>query len=37
MPNDAAPRVAVGQTAIAGETVIAEFSAGAIAPLVRVS
>lgn len=37
MPNDAAPRVAVGQTAIAGETVIAEFSAGAITPLVRVS
>jgi phosphatidylserine decarboxylase len=37
IPNDAAPRVAVGQTAIAGETVIAEFSAGAITPLVRVS
>jgi len=37
LPNDAAPRVAVGQTAIAGETVIAEFGAGAITPLVRVS
>jgi len=37
IPNDAAPRVAVGQTAVAGETVIAEFSAGAITPLVRVS
>ncbi|MGE3366757.1 MAG: phosphatidylserine decarboxylase [Rhizobiaceae bacterium] len=37
IPGDAAPRVAVGQTAIAGETVIAEFSAGAITPLVRVS
>jgi phosphatidylserine decarboxylase len=35
IPNDAAPRVAVGQTAIAGETVIAEFDAGAITPLVR--
>jgi len=37
LPNDAAARVAVGQTAVAGETVIAEFSAGAITPLVRVS
>ena len=37
LPADAAPRVAVGQTAVAGETVIAEFSAGAITPLVRVS
>jgi phosphatidylserine decarboxylase len=37
LPLDAAPRVAVGQTAVAGETVIAEFSAGAITPLVRVS
>ena len=37
LPNDAAPRVAVGQTAVAGETVIAEFGAGAITPLVRVS
>lgn len=37
LPADAAPRVAAGQTAVAGETVIAEFSAGAITPLVRVS
>jgi len=37
LPADAAPRVATGQTAVAGETVIAEFSAGAITPLVRVS
>lgn len=37
LPLDAAPRVAVGQTAVAGETVIAEFSAGAVTPLVRVS
>lgn len=37
MPLDSQPRVAVGQTAVAGETVIAEFGAGAITPLVRVS
>lgn len=37
LPLDAAPRVAVGQTAVAGETVLAEFSAGAVTPLVRVS
>lgn len=37
LPTDVAPRVAVGQTAVAGETVIAEFGAGAITPLVRVS
>lgn len=37
LPPDAAPRVAAGQTAVAGETVIAEFDAGAVTPLVRVS
>lgn len=37
LPLDSAPRVAVGQTAVAGETVIAEFGAGALTPLVRVS
>lgn len=37
LPADATPRVAAGQTAIAGETIIAEFSAGAVTPLVRVS
>lgn len=37
LPLDAAPRVAAGQTAIAGETVIAEFDVGSITPLVRVS
>lgn len=37
LPLDAAPRVAVGQTAVAGETVLAEFGAGAITPLVRVA
>ena len=37
LPPDAAPRVAMGQTAVAGETVLAEFSAGAITPLVRAS
>ena len=36
LPVDAAPRVAPGQQAIAGETVIAEFGGGA-APLVRIS
>jgi len=37
MPLDATPRVAVGQTAVAGETVIAQFGGGARTPLVRVS
>jgi phosphatidylserine decarboxylase len=37
LPAGAAPRVAVGQTAVGGETVIAEFGGAAAAPLVRVS
>ncbi len=37
VPLDAAPRVALGQTAVAGETIIAEFGAGAVTPLVRAS
>ena len=37
LPPDSMPRVAVGQTAIAGETVIAEFGAGAVTPLVRIA
>jgi phosphatidylserine decarboxylase len=37
LPKAAALRVAVGQTAIAGETVLAEFGAGGGTPLVRVS
>ena len=37
LPQGATTRVAVGQTAVAGETVIAEFGAQAAAPLVRVS
>jgi phosphatidylserine decarboxylase len=37
VPKDAAPRVAVGQTAVAGETVIAEFGGSAATPLVRIS
>lgn len=37
LPSNAAPRVAIGQTAVAGETVIAEFGGNAAAPLVRVS
>lgn len=37
LPLDAVPRVALGQTAVAGETVIAEFGGAARAPLVRVS
>lgn len=37
LPRSAAPRVAVGQTAIAGETVIAEFGGDPAAPLVRIS
>ncbi len=37
MPLDATPRVSVGQTAVAGETILAEFGGGAATPLVRVS
>lgn len=37
LPPEAAPRVAVGQTAVAGETVIAEFGGNPAAPLVRVA
>jgi phosphatidylserine decarboxylase len=37
LPEGAAMKVAVGQTAVAGETVIAEFGAQAVSPLVRVS
>jgi phosphatidylserine decarboxylase len=37
LPAGAALRVSIGQTAVAGETVIAEFGAGAGTPLVRVS
>lgn len=37
LPEGARPRVAVGQTAVGGETVIAEFGSSAPAPLVRVS
>ncbi|MEQ8295441.1 MAG: phosphatidylserine decarboxylase [Nitratireductor sp.] len=37
LPEGAVARVAIGQTAIAGETVIAEFGAPRVAPLVRVS
>ncbi|MGI6852842.1 phosphatidylserine decarboxylase [Mesorhizobium sp. 1B3] len=37
LPPNAAPRVAVGQTAVAGETVIAEFGGDVAAPLVTVS
>jgi phosphatidylserine decarboxylase len=37
LPLAAAPRVAVGQTAVGGETVIAEFGGASAAPLVRVS
>lgn len=36
LPAGAVPRVAVGQTAVAGETVIAEFGGAPTAPLVRV-
>lgn len=35
LPEGAVPRVAVGQTAVAGETVIAEFGGAAAAPLTR--
>ena len=37
LPTDVTPRVATGQTAIAGETVLAEFGGSAATPLVRVS
>lgn len=37
LPAGAVPRVAVGQTTVGGETVIAEFGSGITAPLVRVS
>ncbi|BCH25853.1 phosphatidylserine decarboxylase proenzyme [Mesorhizobium sp. L-8-10] len=37
LPAQAAPRVAIGQTAVGGETVIAEFGGNAAAPLVRIS
>lgn len=37
LPQEARPRVAVGQTAIGGETVIAEFDSDLPPPLVRVS
>ena len=37
LPEGAVARVAVGQTAVAGETVIAVFDASARFPLVRVS
>lgn len=37
LPKGAVPRVAIGQTAVAGETVLAEFSDAASSPLVRIS
>ena len=37
LPAGAVPRVAVGQTAVAGETVIADFGGEGASPLVRVS
>jgi len=37
LPGAATPRVAVGQTAVAGETVLAEFGGTQASPLVRVS
>jgi len=37
LPLDATARVAVGQTAVAGETILAEFGGGAATPLVQVS
>ena len=36
LPTDATVLVAVGQTAVAGETVMAEFGGGAVTPLVRI-
>jgi phosphatidylserine decarboxylase len=37
LPLGATPRVAVGQTSVAGETVLAEFGGSAATPLMRVS
>ncbi|MGX9115147.1 phosphatidylserine decarboxylase [Mesorhizobium sp. BHbsci] len=37
LPSTATPRVAVGQTAVGGETILAEFGGIAATPLVRVS
>jgi phosphatidylserine decarboxylase len=37
LPSTATPRVAVGQTAVGGETILAEFGGVAATPLVRVS
>ena len=37
LPDGATTRVAVGQTAVAGETIIAEFGANVVSPLVRIS
>ncbi|MEO3387734.1 phosphatidylserine decarboxylase [Mesorhizobium sp. CAU 1741] len=37
LPQSAVAKVAIGQTAVAGETIIAEFGAQAVSPLVRVS
>lgn len=37
LPGNAVPRVSVGQTAIGGETVLAEFGRAVPAPLVRIS
>ncbi len=37
LPAGATPRVAVGQTAIAGETVLADFGSDVAAPLVRIA
>lgn len=37
LPGDAVPRVAIGQTSVAGETIIAEFGGEQASPLVRVS
>lgn len=37
LPSDAVPRVAIGQTAVAGETIIAEFGGADASPLVRIS
>lgn len=36
LPAGATPRVAVGQTAVAGETIIADFGSDVAAPLVRI-
>ena len=37
LPEGAKPRVAVGQTSVAGESIIADFNPAAISPLVRIS